>query len=90
LLALEETEQARQVLREARSVAEETGARRFLWQILADLAEIEALLGNVSEVESMRGRTREIVAYIAEHTGSANLPASFLALPEVRAVLNSS
>jgi DNA-binding SARP family transcriptional activator len=90
LLALSKPERARQVFLEAQTVAEETGARRLLWSILWELSQLEAAVDNIDEAERLRQQAREIVISIADHTGSEELRASFLALPEVRAILSPS
>ncbi|MFQ5593143.1 MAG: hypothetical protein ACE5HA_03240 [Anaerolineae bacterium] len=72
---------------EARAEAEAMGARRMLWQILAALAEIEGQRGRMAEAENLRAQAREVIAFIADHTGTSELRASFLAQPEVHAVL---
>ena len=95
---LGQLEEAAAVLNEARAEAEALGMRRILWRILAALAEIEAGRGTLraAEAQALRRQAREIILYIADHcpqalsTGSGqSLRASFLRLPEVRAVLDS-
>jgi ATP/maltotriose-dependent transcriptional regulator MalT len=90
LLGLDETEEAQARLAEARAEAEAMGARRMLWQILAALAEIESRRGHVAEAENLRAQAREVIAFIADHAGTPELRASFLNLPDVRAVLEDS
>lgn len=88
LLTLEQAEQARQSFLEGQQVAAEAGARRMWWLILGELSQLEAAAGNTDEAERLRQQAQEIVAYIADHTGSDELSASFLALPEVQALLS--
>jgi len=88
LSALNKPGPAREVLREGLTVAEETIARRVWWPILWELSQLERAAGNTAEAERLRQQAREIVAYIADHAGSNELSASFLALPEVRAILS--
>ena len=86
LLAQGRLDDAQPVLADARAAAESIGSRRALWSILLALSEIEAQRGNQAEAETLRGLARAIVDYIAEHAGSAELRATFLNLPDVRAV----
>ncbi|MBI1882507.1 MAG: hypothetical protein HYR94_30400 [Chloroflexi bacterium] len=87
LLMLEQAEQARQSFLEGQKVAAETGARRVWWPILWTLSQLETAAGNTAEAERLRRQAWEIVAYIADHAGSDELRASFLALPEVQSVI---
>ena len=64
-----------------------SGQRRILWQILAELAEVETKRGNHSAAQGTLGRAQEIVNYIADHAGDDELRVSFLALPEVLSAL---
>ncbi len=88
LAALNQPEVAADSLQEAARVAEVIGQRRLLWQILAALAEVETKRGNVAAAELARGRAREVIEYVADHAGDAELRESFLAMPEVRSVLH--
>ncbi|MFQ5855112.1 MAG: tetratricopeptide repeat protein [Anaerolineae bacterium] len=90
LLALDETEEAQARLAEARAEAKVLGSRRMLWQILATLAEIEAQRGQVAEAENLRAQAREVIRFIVDHAGRPELRATFLNLPDVRAVLEDS
>jgi tetratricopeptide (TPR) repeat protein len=87
LLALNEPGSARDVLLDARLVARETGAWRNLWQILWELSQLETAAGNISDASLYKQQAQETVTYIADHTGSEELRASFLSLPEVMSVL---
>jgi tetratricopeptide (TPR) repeat protein len=84
LLALGRAEEARAAFVEARAEAEAIGSRRSLWQILAALSELEARDGHPAGAESMRRQARDIVHFIADHTGDPGLRRSFLDLPGVR------
>jgi len=77
---------ARERLLQARAEAEALGSRHSLWPILIALSELEARCGNAAESQTLRGQAREIVDYIADHTGTPELRASFLNLPDVRKV----
>jgi hypothetical protein len=89
LWALERPEAAYEAIIKARAAAEEIGACRILYQILDVLAEMEASRGNVVEAAALREQAQEVVSYIADHAGGEELRASFMALPEVQAVLKS-
>jgi hypothetical protein len=69
---------------EARAAAEAVGARRTLWRILHALSQVEV---DLTEAERLRHRAKELVRYIVDHIDQTDLRASFLSLPEVRAVL---
>jgi tetratricopeptide (TPR) repeat protein len=79
-------EAARTRLREARAEAEAVGSRRMLWRILYALSQLEA--GRV-EAERLRQHAEEIVEYVADNIHETALRASFLSLPDVRAVLET-
>jgi tetratricopeptide (TPR) repeat protein len=87
LSALDEPESARDAFLEARKVAEDTGVRRYLWQILWELSQLETATGNASNAGRYRRQAQGIVATIADQTGSEELRTSFLSLPEVQSVL---
>jgi tetratricopeptide (TPR) repeat protein len=87
LTRMDMLDQASEALREARAVAEKIGQRTVLWQILAALAEIEEEQGNNGKAKSYRDEARNIIDYIAGHSGSEELRASFLSLPEVKTLL---
>jgi hypothetical protein len=55
----------------------------MLWQILAILTTIEP---NPIKAERLRQQAQEMIEYIAAHTPTPELRASFLALPDVAAV----
>lgn len=86
-LALEGTSQAKESFLQAKTVAEVSGERTILWQILASLSDLESKSGNKLEAEKLMCQTREIVYYIAENAGSDTLRDSFLAQPAVARVL---
>jgi tetratricopeptide (TPR) repeat protein len=87
LRALGRIDEAREVWMSARAHAEDLEARRVLWPILTALSEIEARLGNHVEADALRQQARMIVEYIADHAGMPDRRASFMNLPDVRAVL---
>jgi tetratricopeptide (TPR) repeat protein len=90
-LALGEFEEAKEILLEAKTIAEEKEERVFLWQILATLGDLEELQGDEAEAEKRQKQACEIIQYIADRAGDAeDLRASFLAQPEVMRVLKKS
>jgi tetratricopeptide (TPR) repeat protein len=93
LQLLGQLEEAAAVLSEARAEAEALGIRRDLWRILAALSDPrldrgEAGRGHADEAQTLRQQARDVITYITDHCPS-DLRASFLSLPEVRAVLDS-
>ncbi len=74
----------------ARSEAETVNARRVLWPILCMLSELEAQQGYASMAGFLQQQAREIINYIADHTGSPELRDSFLDLPQVQLVIEST
>ena len=82
------SEAALEALNAARAEAEALGSRRNLWPILALLSEMEAQRGNDADAQALRQRATELLTHIADHISDAELRASFLALPRVRAVLH--
>jgi DNA-binding SARP family transcriptional activator/tetratricopeptide (TPR) repeat protein len=87
-LALENGARAQSALAEARAVAEDTGERPILWQILVALSDLESMRGNQPEADTLRCQAREIVCYIADNAGSKALRDSFLAQPAVARILS--
>ncbi len=84
--ALGQTEAACQALRSAVAEADSMGMRWWKWQALAALAELEAQAGHTAEAALLRQQARELVDYIAAHLSIEDLRASFLALPDVKAL----
>ncbi len=82
-LVLEDVDQAKQALRQAKAVAEDTGELVILWQILSTLSDLEKMNGNLPEAELLRRQAYSVISYIAEHAGSDVLRDSFLAQPAV-------
>ena len=87
LIDLNRLEEARESLREAHVIAQESEARRILWQILATWIDVEDRLGNETEALALRGQTQEVIHYIAEHIEDEELRTSFLSRPEVQSLL---
>jgi tetratricopeptide (TPR) repeat protein len=90
LRALGRHAEARQVLTTARASCEALGSRRLLWLILAELAALASDDGDEMAAEALRGQAVDIIDYIAEHAGAADLRATFLNRPEVQAVLGQA
>ena len=90
LLAQRKTSEARECLAEASDLAERINARRSQWRVLGSLADVEAEAGRDAEAERLRGKALDVVRYIADHTGSDELRASFLALADVRSIVRDS
>ncbi len=86
LSGLGQEEAARDRLVDARVEAEKMGSRRILWRVLSALSQIE---DDLTRAEALRQRACEIVRTIADHIDQAALRASFLNLPDVRAILET-
>jgi tetratricopeptide (TPR) repeat protein len=84
-LALGDIDQAKDALLESRAVAEETGERTILWQILTTLSELEEGCGDREAANKHNDQAREVIETIAAHAGE--LRDTFLAQPAVAAVL---
>jgi predicted ATPase len=87
LLKLGRAEEGYESLLEARDEAQKILARPVLWQILALLSELERERGKDEAAEERRQEAVEVIEFIAEHTGSAELTAGFLGLPKVQGVV---
>jgi tetratricopeptide (TPR) repeat protein len=89
LNALDRDDEAVEALHQGIGVAEEFGLRRNLWELYAELAKHEDRAGDKDAATKHRVQAREVVNYIARNTGDDALTASFLAMPEVVAVLEA-
>jgi DNA-binding SARP family transcriptional activator len=90
-MALGEIEEAKEILLEAKTIAEEKEERIYLWQILATLGDLDEMREEVTEAEKWRVQACETIQYIADRAGDdEDLRASFLAQPEVVRVLTRS
>lgn len=89
LLGQNRIDEAYDMFQQARIEAEEIGARRVVWQTLYELSCIEAQRGHVEAATRLLRQSRELIQYIARHTGSAELSESFLNLSHVKTVLDS-
>jgi predicted ATPase len=90
-LALGEIEEAKEILLQAKTIAEEKEERIYLWQILATLGDLEELRRDEAEAENRRKQAGEIIQYIADRAGDEeDLRASFLGQPEVTRVFTGA
>jgi class 3 adenylate cyclase/tetratricopeptide (TPR) repeat protein len=81
------TEDAEDVLREARSNALDMGFRRWLWEIDWELSTLATARGDASTASELGGEAAAVVAEVAGTIDDEELRESFLSLPRVRAVL---
>jgi ATP/maltotriose-dependent transcriptional regulator MalT len=88
LIGLDRLDEARQVLTQACSLAEEMGSKHHLWSILASLADIGSSLGKQDEEAGWcRKKARQIVEAIAEELDEVGLRESFLNQARVQALM---
>jgi hypothetical protein len=71
---------------EALTVSQDIGERRIRWRILSALAELEGRSENVSAAQKLWEQACEVIDFIADQT-PPDLRASFLVLPDVRAII---
>ncbi|MDE3089901.1 MAG: hypothetical protein KGJ80_11025 [Chloroflexota bacterium] len=88
LLAQGNPDGARALLLDARARAETMQSRYRLLPILFALDKVEAQMGNAEAAQAARTQAREVIEYIAAHV-PADLRESFLALPEVRRMMDA-
>ena len=88
LCAVGQSDVAYETLQEARVLALEQGARPVSWRICAQLAGMEEARGNETEAQSITMDARAALDVLAAHAGDEEIRALFLALPEVRSVLD--
>jgi predicted ATPase/class 3 adenylate cyclase len=88
LIGLDRLDEARQVLTQACSLAEEMGSKHHLWSVLASLADIGSSLGKQDEEAGWcRKKARQIVEAIAEELDEVGLRESFLNQARVQALM---
>jgi class 3 adenylate cyclase/tetratricopeptide (TPR) repeat protein len=80
--------EAETALLEARSEAERLGFRTILWRIDAELGGLSAAGGDATRATELRDEAGSVIEQIAEGIDDVEIRASFLALPDVRAVLS--
>jgi hypothetical protein len=90
LIQLEKWEEARQTLEECLALAQAIGSARLEWQIRLDLSIVDRRLGDTESAQVHAARAKQIVDFIAEHAGSAELKQSFLGLARVRSATQTS
>ena len=66
-----------------KAVSEDNEERRFRWQILATLADLEEKQGNEATATDLRHEARTTLDCIIENMPEDDVRASFVALPEV-------
>ena len=89
LLALDRTVDAEQAFRADIAIAETHGLRRLLDGLYAQIGAIEIANGDTVAGQAHRAQARELLEFIATHTGSEARSVSFRGLPAVKAVLDS-
>jgi tetratricopeptide (TPR) repeat protein len=80
----DQADKAYSVLQEAQTLAAKQQARVLLWQICAQLSEMETGRGNHVTAQALIEEARTAIAYIADHAGREELRDTFLALPQVQ------
>jgi tetratricopeptide (TPR) repeat protein len=81
---------SRVLLEAAAEVARAMGARRREWPVLAELAQVEAALGNASRAQALNRQCAGVIEDVTRRIDDPGLRESFLARTEVRAVLQAS
>jgi hypothetical protein len=85
-LAAGNKEKAYQTLSDALVLSDEMGAHREVWAMCSVLSQLEAERGNASASALLRERACAEVTFIADHVGTPELRATFLARPEIRKI----
>ncbi len=80
-------DEAYETLQEGHALAARQQARLVLWQICARLAELEVSRGNHAAAQALIQEARTTIAFVADHAGREELRDTFLALPQVRALV---
>jgi tetratricopeptide (TPR) repeat protein len=88
-LAQGDFDRADETLKQAHAIAERMPSRQTLWQILFEQSRIADARGDAAHAKTLREQARVVVDYISDHIGYEELQASFLALPDVRAMMES-
>lgn len=89
LRALGRIDEARDRLEEARRVADDLEARRVLWLILMELADIVAEQGDTEAAGALRQDARDIVEYIAGQIHESTLADSYRHTPAIGDLLEA-
>ena len=82
-------DEAREVLESARAAEESHQGRNQLWLILARLSAVEEARGEADRALALRQQARTVLEFILAHTSAPELRTSFLARPDVHALLNA-
>ncbi|MCP4540313.1 MAG: hypothetical protein GY832_24505 [Chloroflexi bacterium] len=90
LLGLGQDKTARKRLLEARTIAEEIGSRRILWQVLTLLAQIAQAHGQDEKARQLWAQAREIVEFMADNISDPELRALFLNAKPVHTMLQQT
>jgi predicted Zn-dependent protease len=88
LLGLDRLEQAQQILQEARVRAESTGSNLHLWPVLADLARVNAKLGDADQAEADRREARRVAGQLADSLDEIGLRETFLGQARIRDLMD--
>lgn len=83
LAAMGHSEEAIALLERVATMAEETGTRRRLWTIYAELYKLEDKRGNTVSAQRWRERAREEIQFLADRCPD-DVRVTFLELPAVR------
>ena len=89
LLLDKQPNRAREVLVDARALAESLGSKWRLWRIFAVLADVEAQCDNLDQARTWREQSHAIIEFIVAQT-PPELRESFLNLPTVRQVTENA
>lgn len=87
LAAMGRTDEAATTLENARAMSEARLNRRVLWQSLAALADLADQRGDAPHAADLRRQSAEVLTYIEERIKNPDFRASFLALPQVSAIM---
>ena len=87
LTALGRTDEAERVLLEGRDEAEKLGFAPIVWRIDMALCDIASAAGDRGRSVELRDRARRVIERLAASIDEEDLRASFLASPDVRAVV---
>lgn len=90
LMGLGRVEEALAALHRARSMCESFGIRRLLWEILADLADLELSMGNTESAATLSTQAAEIVGYIRDHIDDPGMRNSYLNIPRISKILSAA
>jgi tetratricopeptide (TPR) repeat protein len=87
LYRLGRIKESHEALTEACSLAKGFGCNLHLWRVLAELADVNAMLGNPEEARANRAEASTLIEQIAESLREVGLRESFLNQPRVQKVL---